>query len=93
LPREVAPLFKEWLDTHVPDRAARVMNRVRELHGGKDYDSQWGKRMTGKGEWADLMAQRFDIAMKRAGMTAELPPARNDLFRVPPKAGDQLSLF
>jgi DNA repair photolyase len=93
LPREVAPLFKEWLDTHVPDRAARVMNRVRELHGGKDYDSQWGKRMTGEGEWADLMAQRFDIAMKRAGMTAELPPARNDLFRVPPKAGDQLSLF
>jgi DNA repair photolyase len=49
LPLEVAPLFREWLDRQFPDRAARVMGRVRELHGGRDYDPEWGKRMTGEG--------------------------------------------
>ena len=93
LPLEVAPLFEDWLATHVPDRAQRVMNRVRELHGGKTYDSHWGKRMTGEGEWADLMAKRFDISLNRAGLTTKLPTLRSDLFAVPPKPGDQLSLF
>jgi DNA repair photolyase len=93
LPREVAPLFQEWLEAHVPDRATRIMNRVREVHGGKTYDSQWGKRMTGEGEWAELMSKRFEIALNRAGLSRKLPPLRDDLFRVPPKLGDQLSLF
>lgn len=93
LPREVAPLFQEWLVKYMPDRAARVMNRVRELHGGKDYDSKFGTRMTGQGEWADLMAKRFEITLNRTGLVAKLPPLRTDIFRVPPKAGDQLSLF
>lgn len=93
LPREVAPLFQEWLAEHVPDRAQRVMNRVRELHGGKDYDSSFASRMKGQGEWADLMAQRFDIALNRTGLQWKLPRLRRDMFRVPPKMGDQLSLF
>jgi len=93
LPLEVAPLFEDWLATHVPDRAQRVMNRARELHGGKVYDSHWGKRMRGEGEWAELMAQRFDIALNRTGLMTKLPALRQDLFAVPPKAGDQLSLF
>ncbi|KAB6715341.1 radical SAM protein [Roseobacter sp. TSBP12] len=93
LPLEVAPLFEDWLATHVPDRAQRVMNRVRELHGGKVYDSHWGKRMRGEGEWAELMAQRFDISLNRTGLMTKLPALRQDLFAVPPKAGDQLSLF
>jgi DNA repair photolyase len=93
LPLEVAELFREWLARHCPDRAARVMNRVRELHGGRDYDPEWGKRMRGEGPFADLMRARFRVAVRRLGLDAALPPLRTDLFRVPPRAGDQLSLF
>lgn len=92
LPREVAPLFRDWLALHFPARAARIMGRVRELHGGKDYDPEWGKRMRGEGLWADLMAQRFKTATRRLGLDAPSPPLRTDLFAVPPKSGDQLSL-
>ena len=49
LPWEVAPLFKNWLAAHFPDRAERVMNRVRDMRGGKDYDSDFSKRMKGEG--------------------------------------------
>ncbi len=93
LPLEVAPLFRDWLETEFPDRAARVMGRVRGLQGGKDYDPQWGRRMTGQGEFADLMRHRFAIATKRLGLAVSLPPLRTDLFRSPPREGDQLSLF
>ncbi|PTQ68594.1 PA0069 family radical SAM protein [Celeribacter persicus] len=93
LPLEVAPLFEEWLETHVPDRAARVLNRVRELRGGKLNDPRFGKRMKGEGEWAELMAKRFEIALSRTGLARKGPGLRTDLFAVPPKPGDQLSLF
>ncbi|WP_172294875.1 PA0069 family radical SAM protein [Pseudoruegeria sp. HB172150] len=93
LPYEVSPLFRDWLAEHYPDRAARVMGRVREAHGGKDYDAQWGKRMRGEGEYAQMMAQRFKLAVKRLGLDRDLPPLRTDLFRIPPRAGDQLELF
>jgi DNA repair photolyase len=93
LPLEVSPLFQEWLATNVPDRAAKVMARVREMHGGKDYDAQWGRRMRGQGLWSDLIAQRFDKAVARLGLAVKLPPLRQDLFRPPPQVGDQLSLF
>ena len=68
LPWEVSPLFKEWLEEHFPDRAARVMNRVRDMRGGKDYDASFGNRMHGEGIWADLIQQRVDKAAKRLGM-------------------------
>ena len=93
LPREVAPLFTDWLREAFPLRAERVMARVRELHGGQDYDPEFGKRMTGQGKWAELLRQRFNIARQRYGLARELPDMRCDLFRVPPRAGDQLSLF
>lgn len=93
LPMEVAPLFRDWLATHAPDRAAKVMGRVREMQGGRDYDPDWGRRMRGQGVWADLIAQRFDRAMGRLGLARDLPPLRRDLFAPPPQAGDQLSLF
>ncbi|MEQ8923303.1 MAG: PA0069 family radical SAM protein [Roseovarius confluentis] len=93
LPLEVAPLFREWLETHFPDRAQRVMGRVRELHGGRDYDPEWGRRMTGEGAFADLVRHRFAIAARRLGLARELPPLRTDLFQPPPRQGDQLSLF
>jgi len=69
LPWEVAPLFREWLQAHFPERAQRVMNRVREMRGGKDYDSNFETRMKGEGVWAELIRQRMKIASERLGLT------------------------
>ena len=93
LPLEVSGLFQDWLAQHYPDRAGKVMARVRELHGGKDYDAEWGKRFRGQGVWADLLARRFKVAVARLGLDAVLPPLRVDLFRAPERVGDQLRLF
>ncbi|MDH2325421.1 PA0069 family radical SAM protein [Cereibacter sp. SYSU M97828] len=93
LPMEVSPLFRQWLEARVPGRAAKVMARIREVHGGKDYDAQWGKRMRGEGQWSTLIGTRFDLAVRRLGLTVPQPPLRTDLFNPPPRAGDQLSLF
>ena len=93
LPREVAPLFRDWLAAHAPGRAERVMGRVRELHGGRDYDPEWGRRMRGQGPWADLMRARFGLALRRHCLDRTLPALRTDLFRPPSKPGDQLALF
>ena len=70
LPWEVSPLFQQWLAAHFPERAQRVMNRVRDMRGGKDYDSDFSKRIHGEGVWADLIRQRFDKAVERLGMNA-----------------------
>ncbi|WP_293779068.1 PA0069 family radical SAM protein [uncultured Oxalicibacterium sp.] len=67
LPWEVSPLFREWLQAHFPDRAQRVMNRIQEMRGGKDYDSAFSNRMSGEGVWADLIRQRFEKAVARYG--------------------------
>ncbi|MEM7178963.1 MAG: radical SAM protein, partial [Pseudomonadota bacterium] len=93
LPLEVAPLFRDWLAREYPDRAARVMGRVRETHGGKDYDAAWGKRLRGEGPHASLIQRRFRLALRRNGLDRRrLTELRCDLFRVPPRTGDQLSL-
>ena len=68
LPWEVAPLFEQWLGAHFPQRAARVMSRVRDMRGGKDYDASFSQRMKGTGLWADLLKQRFRQAVKRLGL-------------------------
>ena len=68
LPWEVSPLFRQWLEAHFPDRAARVMGRVRDMRGGKDYDATFGRRMHGEGIWADLIRQRFEKAVLRLGL-------------------------
>jgi DNA repair photolyase len=68
LPWEVNPIFQLWLRQHFPDRAARVMARIREMRGGKDYDARYGARMSGQGVWARLLAQRFDKAAARFGL-------------------------
>jgi DNA repair photolyase len=93
LPLEVSPLFRDWLAEHAPLRAARVMARVREMHGGRDYDPQWGRRMRGEGVYAELVARRFKRAARALGLDRDAPPLRTDLFAVPPRAGDQLALF
>ncbi|MEM7059331.1 MAG: PA0069 family radical SAM protein [Pseudomonadota bacterium] len=92
LPLEVAPLFRDWLAREYPERAAKVMGRVRELHGGKDYDSTWHKRLSGEGVHASLLKRRFTVMRKRFGLDKERGSLRCDLFRVPPRAGDQLIL-
>ncbi|HWZ49673.1 MAG TPA: PA0069 family radical SAM protein [Herbaspirillum sp.] len=68
LPWEVNPLFHEWLQAHFPERAQRVMNRIREMRNGKDNDANFGTRMHGEGVWADLIRQRFEKAADRLGM-------------------------
>lgn len=93
LPREVSVLFQDWLAETYPDRAARVMGRVRELHGGKDYDPAFGKRMVGQGAWASMIQQRFKLITRKLGLDRSLPPLRTDLFAKPLAPGDQLSLF
>ncbi|MFC0153615.1 PA0069 family radical SAM protein [Xanthomonas dyei] len=70
LPHEVAPLFRDWLQTHHPQRAAHVMSTIQQLRGGKDYDSSFGTRLRGQGVYADLLARRFALAHRRAGFDA-----------------------
>ncbi len=71
LPLEVAPLFRDWLDTHHPDRAAHVMSTINQLRGGKDYNSEFGTRMRGEGVYADLLSHRFKLARRRLGFDAQ----------------------
>lgn len=93
LPLEVSPLWQDWLQEHYPNRAARVMARLKEMHGGQVYDARWFHRMRGTGPYAEMMAQRFNLTVRRLGLQTTLPPLRSDLFKVPPAPGDQLSLF
>jgi len=65
LPHEVKDIFIEWLDTHFPDRAGRVMSLVREAGGGRDYDNRFGIRQTGRGAYADILGKRFRAACSR----------------------------
>ena len=96
LPLELKELFGEWLEAHFPDRAARVLGRMRDCRDGQLYVSDWGTRMQGTGEYSKLLAQRFAVACRRLGLTHGSPAARAldcSQFRVSPKAGDQMSLF
>ena len=93
LPLEVSPLFQEWLAAHYPDRAARVMSHVRAMHGGKDYEAQWGRRMRGTGPYAQMIAQRFKATARRLGLDHPQPALRCNLFKRPERRGDQLALF
>ncbi len=80
LPREIAPLFRAWLDAHVPLRAAHVMSLIHQLRGGRDNDPRFGARMRGTGIYAELIEKRFALACKRLGLgrdrTAALDSSR-----------------
>ncbi len=84
LPLEIKDLFREWLEASVPDRAKHVMSLIRQMRGGKDYDSKWHTRMKGTGPYAEMIARRFHMAVKRLGLNKEfkaalarkIPPAR-----------------
>ncbi|MFT3821097.1 MAG: PA0069 family radical SAM protein [Rubrivivax sp.] len=92
LPWEVNPLFQNWLQQHVPEKAARIMARVREMRGGKDNDTRFGARMTGQGIWAQLLRQRYHKACARLGLNQQRVELDLTQFRRP---GDlrQGSLF
>jgi DNA repair photolyase len=93
LSHELGDLFKQWLAAERPDRAERVMSLVRQLRGGKENDTRFGRRMIGEGPIAALLANRFRLATRRLGLDRQIAPLRTDLFKVPPQVGDQLSLF
>jgi DNA repair photolyase len=83
LPWEVNPLFQQWLQQHVPERAERIMARVRDMRGGKDNDSDFATRMKGQGVWAELLRQRFEKACARLGYRREREPLDLSRFRPP----------
>jgi DNA repair photolyase len=93
LPLEVAPIFKDWLLRHYPDRYRHVMSLIRSMRDGKDYDSEWGKRMKGSGPYAWQIGRRFEIAAKRLGLNAERRSLRTDQFVAAAKATEQLMLL
>ena len=93
LPWEVNPLFQDWLQRHFPDRAERVMARIRDMRGGKDNDARFGTRMTGEGLWADLLRARLRRAATKLGLRMERRPVQLALFTPPRKASAQGQLF
>ena len=93
LPLEVSSIFREFLEREYPDRARHVMSLIRSMRGGKDYDSEWGKRMRGDGPHAWQIGRRFEMAARRLGLNAERRSLRTDLFTPPVPEGAQLSLF
>lgn len=92
LPHELAPLFRDWLDVHYPDRAGKVMRIVGELRGGKDNDPAFFSRMRGKGPWAELLRTRMEIARRKYGFVKGKFDLRCDLFQRPEMDG-QLRLL
>jgi DNA repair photolyase len=92
LPHEVAPLFREWLAVHFPDRASKVMSIVRSIRGGRDNDPDFFTRMRPSGVWADLFRARFRLACRRSGLAKHPFELDCTQFR-PPETGGQLRLF
>jgi len=92
LPWELNEVFQQWLTVHYPQRAARVMARIREMRGGQDYQSDFATRMTGSGLWSALIRQRFHKACARYGLNRERLELDLSQFR-PGLAAGQGSLF
>ena len=96
LPREIADLFREWLEAARPDRAAKVMSLVRQMRNGRDNDSTFGARMVGSGPVAEMLHRRFSLACTRIGFNLTHTKLRTDLFRPAPDrkpTPPQLDLF
>lgn len=92
LPHEVAPLFREWLDNHFPDRTGKVMATIQSMRSGRDNDPRFFTRMKPTGVWADLIRTRFRLARQRAGIPQIKPKLDCAKFRAPSRDG-QLGLF
>jgi DNA repair photolyase len=93
LPLEVRDLFREWLTANYPDRVEHVFRLIREMRGGKDYDSTWGKRQKGTGPYAWMIGRRFEIACEKLGLNRKKTALTTDHFQPPVKGAGQLNLF
>ena len=93
LPLEVRDLFREWLLENYPDRYRHVFKLVRDTRGGKDYDSTFGKRMSGSGPIAWMIGRRFEVACERLGFNKTSVRTTTEHFRAPRPRSQQLDLF
>jgi DNA repair photolyase len=93
LPLEVRDLFREWLIANFPDRYRHVFKLIRDTRGGKDYDSSFGKRMTGGGPVAWMIGRRFEVACEKLGFNKMRTRLTTSHFDPPKSAAAQLSLF
>ena len=93
LPLEVRDLFREWLMANYPDRYRHVFTLIRDMRGGRDYDSQWGTRMKGTGPMAWMIGRRFEIACEKLGLNKRRSKLTTEHFARPKRSGEQLSLF
>ncbi len=93
LPLEVQPLFRDWLDAHYPLRTAHVMSLMHQLHGGRAYDATFGVRQRGTGPFAELLEQRFAIAVRRFGLERKTPRLDTSHFAPPRRECPQRTLF
>jgi DNA repair photolyase len=93
LPHEVKQLFTDWLAVHYPERADKVLHRLREMRGGRLNDPRFGSRMRGAGVHADLLRRRFELACRRLGLDRERPALDTSRFRPPALRGAQRRLF
>ena len=93
LPLEVRDLFREWLMANYPDRYRHVFTLIRDMRGGRDYDSQWGTRMKGTGPYAWMLGRRFEVACERLGFNKTRASTTTEHFRSPRPAAKQLDLF
>ena len=92
LPHEVAPIFREWLEVHFPDRAAKVIHTVQAMREGRDNDPGFFTRMKPLGTWADVFRGRFRLAVKRLELNRDQPVLDCSRFRSDTSQG-QLQLF
>ena len=93
LPLEVRDLFREWLMTNFPDRYRHVFKLIRDMRGGKDYDSTFGQRQTGTGPIAWMIGRRFEVACEKLGFNAAKHKITTEHFRPPRPGAKQLDLF
>jgi DNA repair photolyase len=93
LPLEIKDIFREWLASEFPDRADRVINLLRSMHGGADYVAEFGHRQKGSGPYAEQIALRFRLALKRLGFNERRHALRLDLFTRPVAKGQQMTLL
>ena len=93
LPLEVRDLFREWLMTNFPDRYRHVFKLIRDMRGGKDYDSTFGQRQTGTGPIAWMIGRRFEVACEKLGFNTTNRKTTTEHFRPPRPGAKQLDLF
>ena len=88
---QIGQIFEDWVKKNFPDRANKVLNRIKSMHGGKVNDTEYGRRMKGEGEWADLIKKQYDMAMKK--YFPEIVPFEYNHSLYPQYRNKQMTLF